>query len=414
MIYKDYSDKFEQKKDVSKLFRYYRGEQDILYRRYKKTFPANRLVNAFSSYITNVNVGYFLGTPVRYNSLDEDFVQELQDIFIYNDEQDENIVLARFASIGGTAFEIVYLDEDSNVRFNEVSPENMVMIYDNKIQPEPEYAIRKWQYQGKQFMEVYTKNEIIRYEGGKEVDRQEHFFGDVPVIEFPNNDDRQGDFEKVLTLIDAYDNAQSNIANDFEYFSDAYLVLKNLSGTRPEDIEKMREDRALLIDNDGDAKWLLKDVQDSAHENYKTRLQEDIHRFSQTPNLTDESFAGNSSGVALSYKLLGLEWNCAIKERKFKRGLQRRIELICNIMNLKGKNWDWREIGIQFTRNLPQNELEAVQIVNMLKGIISDQTLMSIVPYVDDPHEELERIEQQGGYSLIDEDEEGLGEILGE
>ena len=142
MNYSDYLAEFNSKKAVSRLFAYYRGEHDILRWGGKKTLPNNKLVNAFPSYITNVNTGYFLGSPVRYTSLNEEFVQELQDIFLYNDEQDENIVLARFASIAGTAFEIVYLYEESNIRFNEVSPENMVMVYDDKITPEPLFAVR--------------------------------------------------------------------------------------------------------------------------------------------------------------------------------------------------------------------------------------------------------------------------------
>lgn len=405
MNYSDYLREFNKKKDCGILFDYYRGEHKILKRRGGRKLPNNKLVNAFPSYITNVNIGYFLGTPVRYTSMDDRLIEAMQDIFTYNDEQDENIILARFASIAGTAFEIVYLDEESNIRFNEVSPENMVMVYDDKITPNPLYAIRYWEKNNVPYMEVYTHDEVIRFKKGKETDRYPHHFGDVPVIEFPNNDDKIGDFEKVLTLVDAYDKAQSNIADDFEYFSDAYLVLKNLSGTRPEDIEEMRVKRTMLIDADGDAKWLLKDIQDSAHENFKARLQQDIHRFSQTPNLTDEAFAGNASGVALRYKLLGMEWNAATKERKFKRALQRRIELICSMLNLKGGNYDWRDVDIQFSRNLPQNELEAVQIVGMLKGIISDDTLLSIVPYVDDPSTEQEKIDAQGSYTLGDDDE---------
>ncbi len=409
MKYKDYLEAFNSKKSYAGLFAYYRGEHNILSRPKSGSLPNNKLVNAFPSYITNVNTGYFLGSPVRYTSIDEGFIQKLQDVFIANDEQDENIVLARFASIAGTAFEIVYLDEEGNIRFNEVSPENMVMVYDDKITPEPLYAVRGWQVKNTQHLEVYTKEEVIRFEGAKEVDRYFHNIGDVPVIEFPNNDDRQGDFEKVLTLIDAYDKAQSNIANDFEYFSDAYLILKGVSGTRAEDIEKMKKLRTMLFEDTGDAKWLLKDVQDSAHENFKNRLQGDIHRFSQTPNLTDEAFAGNASGVALRYKLLGLEWNAAVKERKFKRALQRRIELICNVLNLKGGNYDWKAVEIQFARNLPQNELEAVQIASMLQGIISDDTLLSIIPYIDDPSNEIEKIEAQGSYKL--EDFEELDEL---
>jgi SPP1 family phage portal protein len=409
MEYKEYLDIFKKKRSYEKLFDYYKGYHDILKRRYKPSRPQNKLVNAFPSYITNVNVGYFLGKPIKYGGKDDVMIQAINDIMEYNDEHDENIVLARFASIAGTAYELLYVDEESNIRFNEVSPENMVMVYDDKIHPEPEYAIRCWENDRKVYLEVYDKEVKKYFVDGKLIEETQHFFKDVPAVEFPNNDDRIGDFEKVISLIDAYDNSQSNIANDFDYFSDAYLKLKNLSQTQPEDIEQMRMNRTLLVDGDGDAEWLLKNIQDSAHENFKNRLQEDIHRFSQTPNLTDDSFSGVATGVSLRYKILGLEWNCAVKERKFKRALQRRLELICTMLNTKGANYDWRDVKIIFSRNLPQNELEAVQIASMLKGVVSDRTLMGIIPYVDNPNEELEQIESEGAYTL----EEPLDELQG-
>ena len=54
-----------------------------------------------------------------------------------------------------------------------------------------------------------------------------HYFGRVPVIEYLANEERQGDFESVLTLIDAYNTAVSDSINDIEYWNDAYLLLKN-------------------------------------------------------------------------------------------------------------------------------------------------------------------------------------------
>ena len=178
------------------------------------------------------------------------------------------------------------------------------------------------------------------------IEELDHPFGDVPIVEFMNNDERQGDFEKVLSLIDAYDKSQSDTANDFEYFSDAYLKIKGMMGTDEETIGEMKKNRVILVTGEGDADWLIKQINDAALENYKTRLEKDIHKLSKVPNLTDEAFAGNLSGIALRYKLWGLEQNTAQKERKFKRGLQRRIELIANYYRAFNEHFDWRDIEI--------------------------------------------------------------------
>ena len=96
-------------------------------------------------------------------------------------------------------------------------------------------------------------------------------------------------------------------ANDFEYFTNALLVI---SGVLVEDEEGLnfKENRVLnFAGTDGKAEYLLKNINDSALENYKNRLVEDIHKFAQIPNLTDEKFAGNVSGESMKYKLMGLE-----------------------------------------------------------------------------------------------------------
>jgi len=364
--------------------------------------PDNRVVNNFPGYIVDVNLGYFLGKPVTYNSLNEEFIKVLDDIFKYNDEQDENIELAKAAGMKGTAFELLYFDDDAQLRFGVIDPENMIMVYDNSIIPEPLYAIRYWyENEGKSLKaELYTADKIVFYEsssGGTliEIEEMDHPFQDVPVIEFLNNDEGLGDFERVLTLIDAYDFSQSDTANDFEYFADAYLKIKNMGATDQETIDSMKRNRAILLHGDGDADWLIKNQDYSGTEAYKNRLVDDIHKFSKTANLTDEKFAGNLSGVALQYKLWGMEQNTAQKERKFKRGIQRRIELICNYLSTIGTQYDWRDINIQFTRNIPENIGEIVGITRDLRGLVSDTTLLSILPFIDDPEYERLKLKEE-------------------
>ena len=125
------------------------------------------------------------------------------------------------------------------------------------------------------------------------------------------------------------------------------------------------------------------------------RLREDMHIFSAVPNLTDANFGGNLSGVAVSYKLWGLEQICAIKERKFKRGLQRRIELITHILNIQGGQFDYRDIDIQFRRNKPQNVLEIAQIITMLSGELSRETRLQMLPTIDNVQDELQKLEDE-------------------
>lgn len=389
------------------LQRYYEGKNDAISNRTKKdaTKPNNKIINGYPSYIIDIIQGYFIGKPVTYSSMNENLVKELQDIFNYNDEQDENSELAKMAGIKGKAYEIVYIDENANLRFNEIDADNIIMVYDTKINPDVNFAIRYYKSKNlitdrdELYAEVYTKDGIQYYKEENNTlilqDIKEHYFGQVPVIEFLNNDEAIGDFERVISLIDAYDKSQSDTANDFEEFTDAFLCLVNLSGTEDEDIQKLKEDKVLLLDEKGQAEWLIKDINDAALENYKNRLKQDIHKFSKTPDMSDVNFSSNASGVAMAYKLLALEQVMATKERKFKRALQARLELIVTFLNCKGGNYDWRDVDITFTRNKPINVKEEVETAQMLKGFTSNSTALSQLPMIDDVSMELEKIEAE-------------------
>lgn len=378
--------------------------------------PDNRLVNNYPGYISTVNIGYFMGKPVNYtgDANSETMMEDLQLFLDYNDEQDENVLLEREASIKGTAYEIMYIDDNKNLRIAMVRPENTIVFRDNTLESNILFAIRYWDVDEKTIKaDLYTEGYIqtfqldVKKKGGFAEDPVEHVFEDVPIIEFPNNEERMGDFERVITLINAYDKSQSDTANDFEYFTDAYLLLRNLSGTTDEQLDQMKKKRILLIDGDGEVGWVTKTMQDSATENYKTRLDADIHKFSLTPKLTDEDFAGNLSGIALEFKLWGLEQLAAQKERKFKKALQRRIELFCNFMSVKGRKYDWRSVDMTFTRNMPMNVGDLVEQAIKLKGIVSDHTLLSRLPFINDPKDEMDRLKREAvNYiDLLDTDE---------
>lgn len=408
---------------------YYEGETDILKRvKPDLTKPNNKITSGYPSYIIDLMQGMFVGKPISYTSVNKDYITEIQEIFNYNDEQDQNSELAKMAGIKGKAYEIIYVDEDGKIRFNEIDADNMIVVYDTSINPNMILAIRLYSTtniidgKDKEYADVYTKTEIIKYEntsqGFTEVKRLDHYYGQVPVIEYLNNDECIGDFERVITIINAYEKSNSDTANDFEDFTDAFLVLAGMMGTDSEDAKKLKEDKIILTDGEKQsAYWLIKNINDAALENYKNRLNDDIHKFAKVPDMSDDKFSGNASGVALEHKLLALEQVLSAKERKFKRGLQKRIELITTILNIFDKGYVYTDIDISFTRNKPVNVKEAVEIAGMLRGFTSMSTALSELPQVDDPNLELKKIEMEKSAYLednidldgeVEEDEEDI------
>ena len=226
------------------------------------------------------------------------------------------------------------------------------------------------------------------------LEEYQHYFKMVPVAIFKNNEEERGDFENVISLIDAYDKMESDTLNDFEYFVDAYLALYGFTA-EGEDVVKMKENRILLMDEGTSAEWLVKQTSDVYVENMKNRLDADIHKFAKCPNMSDKEFASNASGVAIKFKLLGTENLVSIKERKFKRGLQQRLELMSMINEVMREGFDWRAIDIIFTRNVPSNDADIANMVNTLRDIVSEETLLAQIPFVENVQDELERLKNE-------------------
>lgn len=397
---------------LKKLKDYYLNKTAILRRPcVDPSKPNNKVVHPFAQYITDTLVGYFVGEPVSYTSNED--ISMLKMIFEYNDEQDENATLAKNCSIYGKAYELIYIDEDGNVRFVALDPREVIPVYGTSLDNELIGAVRFYMNRNLVFgvdemiVEVYTDKEIIRYKTSDAVadlhllDRKQHAFNDVPIVEYRNNDDCYGDYEGVIPLIDAYDTLVSDDLNDFEYFVDAYLALYGYTA-EPEDIAKMKQQRVLLMDNDSKAEWLVKKGDSHGIETTKERLERDIHKFSKTPNINDKNFGGNASGVAMKYKLLGTENIASIKERKFKKGLQRRLELISGILSILSRpSFDWLGVDITFTRNIPINEDDVANMIKNLNGIVSKKTLVSQLPFVEDADKEMNQLNQELKQSIF-------------
>lgn len=380
--------------------------------------PNNKISNPYAHYITDIMTGYFMGEPVSYTSNNDELLEVIKAIYNYNDEAANNSELAQDASIYGVAYELLYLDSDSEIRFKHIDTEGSFPIYEDDLEADLLYFIRTYKNTNiltnytTTFVEVYSRYDIKYYELGeaelKLTGEMPHSWGLVPVCIYQNNRQEMGDFEAVISEIDAYDKLESDSLNEMEYFSDCYLALYGMTGTDSNDIASMKQNRVLLLDSDARAEWLTKSINDNYLENEKNRLDKNIHKFSYCPPMTDEDFSQNSSGVAMKFKLLGLEEATAKKESAFKVGLQRRLELICNMLYTFGDNYDYRAINIMFSRNIPTNIVELAEVVNKIGHLYSDKTLMGILP-IEADYEQEQKIkleESLNGYSVFGDSDE--------
>ena len=196
-----------------------------------------------------------------------------------------------------------------------------------------------------------------------------------------------------MSLQDAYNNLLSAEIDDFDAFADAYLILKGVVADS-DDLANMKQNRVLLMDAEDSAEYLTKNISDTQIQNMLQNINDQIHKMSNSPDFNDEKLMAQS-GIAMKYKLIGFENVSSAIVANMTKALQKRIELICEVLNLTDGVAMWRDIKITFTRNLPENTLETAQMVNQLRGLVSDETLLSQIPFITNPAEEVERVKEQ-------------------
>lgn len=424
-------DRFTTLKDL------YDGKHAILKRSKVQTDLANnKLMINHAEYITDFATAYFMGNPIKYTfpaeetrTDDDSLLQAFRKANITQVDTE----LARDLSIFGIGIEYVYQDKEGNTKSTNLDPRTAFIIVDDTVEENTllgVHRIKKRDINNKEIgeiLKVITDDTVYTYEFKNDklslINEELNVFNQVPIIEYWNKVNQKGDFESVVSLINAYNLLQSDRVNDKEQYVDSLLVLYGtLAGDSSE--EKLKTARelkrlGLLELSEGDkVEYLSKTFHEADVELLKKSIIEDIHKISKVPNLTDENFAGNSSGVAMKYKLLGLEQLAQTKEEYYRIGLKERIKLYANILNIKMISIDVDNIEMTFIRSLPVNELEIAQLITYLNNVVSQKTLLSLLPFVEDVDNEIERVEEQkqnnlklaqvsfGGYEIGQEDEE--------
>lgn len=413
----------EHRNGLSRMLRLqaaYNARGPILNRQRRKGLPNNKLTHPYARYITTIATGYLIGQPVSYATTEEsDTLQRIQEAFRRGSEAAENTQIARDQSIYGKGVEYVHVDGGENPmpHTTAISPMNAFVVYSDTYDAEPLFGVyylpkkradgtddgwRVWvmspsviaQYRASAPDAVPTQMEIVP-----------HYFGGVPIVEYWNNESETGDFEDVQTLIDAYDVLESDRVNDKEQFVDRLLVLTGAvletddKGRSP--MQQLKEDHALqLPDSQSRAEYLTSEMNEQAVEVLRKALVADIHKLSLVPDMSDENFASNASGVAMRYKLLGFEQLIRVKEQWFAEGLRQRLKLFIHFLQLRGAPaLDVADINISFTHALPANLSENAQIVRdaMNAGASSVETAVKMLHHGEgwtdgDIDEEVERI----------------------
>ena len=263
--------------------------------------------------------------------------------------------------------------------------------------------------------EVYTLLETIKISGENDEisfgEETYNSYSDLPVVEFYFNEERMSIFESVISLVNAFNKAISEKANDVDYFSDQYLAFLG-AAVEEEDLKNIRSNRVINYYGEGseaknvDVKFLEKPDSDSQTENLLDRLTKLIFQTTMVANISDESF-GSSSGVSLAYKLQAMS-NLALSfQRKFQSSLNSRYKLYCELSTNVSNKEAWKDIEYTFTRNEPKDIKEQAETANILMGITSQETALSVISVIPDVQAEMEKIKkEEASTAIFDKDKQ--------
>ncbi len=379
-----------------RLFDYYRGEQPVPKGDAVRGRPNNLLRVPFPRYITEVQTGYFLGLPP---TLDLDRPEDGRRFAALSRSAGLPRLLfdvGRDMSVCGEGFALVWLEREAGLRACRCDPLSCFAVRDAAAGSPLLGAVRLFREEnGGARGTLYQRDSIRALEWDGTRARlgppEPNSLGAPPLVPFANNREGAGDFEMVTGLIDAYNLLLSGAMDDMQSVANAFLALYGMQGATQGDIDEANRTRVLSLAEGGRAEFVVKQLNHEALAQLEGSLRRSILQLSMTPDLSDEQFAANASGVAMEYKLWGVEQVRSAKERSFTEGLRGLLAALSGALGVLGTPADLAAGRLTFYKNLPRNDPELARTLLSLSPVLSRRTILENLPWVADAEEELRR-----------------------
>lgn len=415
----------------------------------------NKISNDYFSELINTKVGYFAGAPFSYSYSQLAETNENESLFnndkttpqtqadidnankvierftIRNNIADKDLEITKLAEICGYAGRLLYINTEGEESIKVINPWECVILARDEI-TEPSYGV--WYYTEEfitegmskevKTVEFYNATDCYIFEDGLEgwvlKDQFKHMFDYCPLQGIPNNRELLGGAEKVLSLIDGVDRTISDCNSEVEAFKLAYLLIHGMM-IDDETLQQAKRTGCFCIPPSGAVEskieYLTKQINDSFIENHLNRLENNIYKFGQTPNFSDEAFASTTSGVAMKVRLFPLETRCAMFERKLHAANLYMFKTLSTAWEKKQIFVDPLEVIIEYKRTFPLDLQYEATVLAALKGNVSDQTALGLMSFIDNPEYELELMEQEKDsipeIDLSFEGEESQNDVVG-
>ena len=375
--------------------------------------------------ITTTLVGYICGEPVKYNYNDKSqyktSLDKLIDHFDTTNESQHNTDLLTDMCIYGKAYELITFDDedydegDNRPYLYILDPQSTFVVYDTTVKKKPMFGVYYLPITDKEGklkkynIMVYTESEILTYETQNDslnvesltlINREQHMFNGVPIIRYILNKNEFGAYERALGLIYALNDLMYNRITDKDNFVKQLLVLSDEDGNLPTDEQELKGLLELMKDSGiyigKDAKFINQVLDETQMEVLSKSISNKIHKDCKVPDLTDEKFAGQSSGIALGFKMMGTEDIAVTIEANIKAGIRKRLKLISNALKNTSDRFELKDITLIMVRCIPEfsSKQEKLQELQATWEKLSYETVLSRFDPEINVKDEIERIKK--------------------
>ena len=397
---------------------YYRGEHDILRNYSFNEHRANHkvVVNFFRKFI-NDEIAYSLGNNVNYVSMinDTDLIDKIELNFGYW-QKVHNQQLATQTAIFGEAYELDYINKNNEFKSTVLTPLNCYTLESGNAEKDVTLALhiyKEHKFSDVEMLDVYHENKISTYklEGDESVflsDRR-HIFDNVPIRINSYNNERQSLLDDIKRLNDSYNQIISDLTNEVSDFRQAMLKITGAT-LDLEEAEKMKESGIVQVPDKAEIDYLIKELNDTFVQNLLNTTEEKLYKLSSHVD-TNEKMQSNLSGVALRSRMISLENKCSLLQSLLESTIKKRLQNYFKYLKIsEGINADYRTIKIKFTMNIPHDINMIADSVSKLKDIMSQRTMLTLLPNIENPDHEIEqfykemrnerKVYQEGEYDL--------------
>lgn len=391
--------------DIDYLYEFYKGDQPINTReKVYNTDINNKVVVNRAAEIVDFKVGYLLSAPIQYidaasndneEGIENSDLDTLTRYCMLEDKETSDLEVAQWQSICGRAFRMMLpkdevLEGESPFAIYTLDPRNTEVIYSSKLGHKPMMAFTSITLDDdSKIYYCYTATDFyVLDEDGKDASDDitksgPHALGMIPIIEYPANEARLGDFEQVLSLLNAVNTVMSNRVDGVEQFIQAILCMEGMqiehaSGQTQAEAEsdfmqQVREVGGMMTPPNSRAYYLTQELNQQQTEVLVESMYDQILTIVGMPNrnLGNGSTSDTGSAVILRNGFSEAEARARIRENYFKKSERRFLNLMIVLSNtLGGTNLFPVDVDIRFPRRNYTND--SANVTNLISMLSSD------------------------------------------